>query len=195
MMTVGQSFKKTIYPALKMAGKWFKYNGKHLVNKKNVAPNIPIYTLYANTNQGEPVSFHDYKGQYLLICNTASHCGYTAQYKELQALQDRLKGRLQVLAFPANDFGGQEPESDDDIANFCEGNFGVKFPLMMKSEVVGQNKNDIFRWLTDPGQNGWNSKEPTWNFCKYLINPSGTLVGFFESGISPLDEEIAGRIR
>jgi glutathione peroxidase len=194
-MTAGQSLKKTFYPFLKMAGKWLKINGKNLINKKNTPPNIPIYTLHANTNQGELVSFHDFKGHYILISNTASHCGYTAQYSELQQLQDKFKGRLKVLAFPANDFGGQEPDADDAIANFCESNFGVKFPIMMKTEVKGRDKNEIFKWLTDQGKNGWNTKEPTWNFCKYLINPSGTLIGFFESGISPLDEEIAGRIR
>ena len=193
-MTITQTFKKTVYPVLLMAGKWLKYNGKHIINKKNSPPAIPIYTLSAYTNQGELVSFHDFKGQYILLANTASDCGYTAQYAELQKLQDRHKGRLAVLAFPANDFGGQEPANDDDIAEFCGSNFGVKFPVMLKSDVKGPDKNEVFQWLTDPAKNGWNSKEPTWNFCKYLINPSGTLIGFFESGISPLDDDIAGRI-
>ncbi len=193
-MTIRQAFKKTIYPILKLGSKWLKYKGKHVINKKNSPPKTPIYTLHAKTNQGQSVSFQDFKGQYILICNTASQCGYTAQYRELQALQDRFSGRLQVLAFPANDFGEQEPEADDHIAAFCEINFGVKFPVMMKSDVVGRDKNEIFKWLSEPGRNGWNNKEPVWNFCKYLINPSGTLIGFFESGISPLNEEIAGRI-
>ncbi|MCU0388385.1 MAG: glutathione peroxidase [Chitinophagaceae bacterium] len=193
-MTITQTLKKTFYPVLLMAGKWLKYNGKHAINKKNNAPSIPIYTLNAYTNQGELVSFHDFKGQYILLTNTASDCGYTAQYAELQQLQERFKGRLTVLAFPANDFGGQEPANDDEIAQFCGSNFGVTFPVMMKSDVKGLDKNEVYQWLTDPAKNGWNSKEPTWNFCKYLINPSGNLIGFFESGISPLDDDIAGRI-
>jgi glutathione peroxidase len=193
-MTIFQSIKKATYPAIMVAGKWLKYNGKHQINRKNTAPNIPVYTLYANTNMGESVCFHDFKGQYILIANTASDCGYTAQYAELQQLQDRFKGRLTVLGFPANDFGGQEPANDDEIAEFCESNFGVTFPVMMKSDIKGPGKNDVYQWLTDPAKNGWNSKEPTWNFCKYLINPTGTLIGFFESGISPLDDDIAGRI-
>jgi glutathione peroxidase len=193
-MTIIQTLKKTFYPALKMAGKWLKFNGEHAINKKNSGPGIPIYTLNATTNQGQIVSFHDFKGHYLLITNTASDCGYTAQYAELQQLQDRFNSRLKVLAFPANDFGGQEPANDDVIAEFCKNNFGVTFPVMMKSDVKGTDKNEVFQWLTDPAKNGWNNKEPSWNFCKYLINPSGNLIGFFESGISPLDEDIAGRI-
>ncbi len=173
----------------------FGYNGKGILNKKKINPLLPIYSLFAHTNQGKTVCLDTYRGKYLLIANTASHCGYTPQYAELQQLQDRFAGKLIVLAFPANDFGGQEPESDDEIANFCAVNFGVKFPVMMKSEVVGKGKNPVFTWLTDPAQNGWNRKEPTWNFCKYLIGPDGSLMGFFESAVSPLDNEIQSLIK
>lgn len=193
-MTITQTIKKTLYPVLKIAGKWLRFNGEHLINKKNSAPSIPIYTLNAYTNQGELISFHDFKGQYLLLANTASDCGYSPQYAELQQLHDRFKGRLTVLAFPANDFGGQEPGNNDEIARFCGSNFGVTFPVMMKSQVKGPDQHEVYQWLTDPAKNGWNNREPNWNFCKYLINASGTLIGFFESGISPLDDDIAGRI-
>lgn len=155
---------------------------------------MPIYSLVAQTNRGESLALHQFKGQYILICNTASQCAYTAQYQELQALQERFRGSLVVLAFPSNDFKQQEQGTDEEIGRFCVGVFGVKFPIMMKSKVVGPDKNEIFAWLADTGKNGWNSMEPTWNFCKYLVNPTGTLVGFFESGVSPLDGEIADRI-
>lgn len=194
-MTTSQQFKKLIYPALKMAGKFIGLNGKKMLNKKNTKPFKPLAPLQANSNQGDSIHFEKFAGKYLLIANTASHCGYTGQYAELQQLQDRFPEKLNVLAFPADDFAGQEPGSDDEIANFCSINFGVQFPIMMKSDVIGPKKNEIFSWLTDPAQNGWNAKEPTWNFCKYLVNPDGILLGFFESGVSPLDEDITGNIK
>jgi glutathione peroxidase len=194
-MTISQQFKKIVYPILKMAGKFIGMNGKKIMNKKNAKPLTPIAELKASSNQGTSINLDKYKGKYLLISNTASHCGYTAQYAELQQLQDRFPDKLNVLAFPADDFGGQEPGSDNEIADFCSINFGVKFPVMMKSDVVGPKKNEVFSWLTDPAQNGWNAKEPSWNFCKYLVSPDGTLLGFFESGVSPLDEDITGSIR
>jgi glutathione peroxidase len=194
-MTISQQFKKSIYPLLKTAGSLFGANGKRYLNKKNAAPLKPVYALFAHTNQGKEVCLDTYRGKYLLIANTASHCGYTAQYAELQQLQDKYAANLTVLAFPANDFGGQEPETNDTIANFCAVNFGVKFPVMMKSEVVGDYKNPVYKWLTDPAQNGWNRREPTWNFCKYLVGPDGKLLGFFESAVSPLDEEIQNMVK
>jgi glutathione peroxidase len=195
MMTIAQSIKTMFYPILKGAGRLLGLNGKRYLNKKGIIPITTIYDLEANSNQGVKVCLDKYGGQYLLIANTASHCGYTAQYAELQQLQDRHAGKLTVLAFPANDFAGQEPEPDNEIANFCAINFGVKFPLMMKSEVVGANKNPVFKWLTDPAQNGWNNKEPSWNFCKYLVGPDGKLLGYFESAVSPLDEEIQDLVK
>jgi glutathione peroxidase len=193
-MTIAQKVRKQIYPGIMAVGKWFKLNGKFYTNQNNLEPKVPIYTFYAYSNMGEPISFHEYKGKYLLIANTASDCGYTAQYAELQLLQDKYKGKLKVVAFPANDFGGQEPGADSEIANFCGVNFGVDFPLMMKSDVVGPQKNEIFDWLSSPDKNGWNSKEPNWNFCKYLVSPEGSLLGVFESAISPLSPEITEKV-
>lgn len=194
-MTIAQKLKKAIYPALKMAGKITGMKAKKVLNKKNALPKIPLADLKAFSNQGLSINLDNYKGKYLLISNTASHCGYTGQYAELQQLQDRFADKLNVIAFPADDFGGQEPGSNNEIADFCSINYGVKFPVMMKSNVVGREKNEVFAWLTDPAKNGWNDADPNWNFCKYLIGPNGTLLGFFESGISPLDEDITGRIR
>lgn len=190
IMTISQQFKKATYPLLKAAGRLFGLNGKRYLNRKSSTPVQSIYTINAHTNQGKPVSLENYRGRYLVLANTASQCGYTAQYAELQQLQDKYPGKLTVLAFPANNFGEQEPFGDGDIENFCAINFGVKFPVMMKSDVVGEGKNPVFKWLTDPAQNGWNSREPSWNFCKYVVGPDGKLLGFFESAVSPLDEEI-----
>jgi glutathione peroxidase len=194
-MTAAQSLKKSFYPALKAVGKWLGYNGKMVQNDQGIAPIQPIYPLTTYSNLGELISLHTYKNRYLLIANTASDCGYTAQYAELQALQDTYSGKVQVLAFPANDFAGQEPSNDDEIAEFCGVNFGVQFPVMLKSSVLGSDKNPVFNWLTNRSLNGWNSQEPGWNFCKYLIDPQGKLLGVFESAISPLDEKITRLIR
>jgi glutathione peroxidase len=126
----------------------------------------------------------------VLIVNTASECGYTAQYKELQKLHEQYGSKIIVLGFPANNFGGQEPGTDTEIANFCEKNFGVTFQLFQKSDVIGDSKSDVYKWLTDKNQNGWNTEEPKWNFCKYLINENGDLIKFFSSSVGPLDKEI-----
>lgn len=193
-MTTTQQIKKAIYPFLKSVGKLIGLKRNMQLNKNDKDPLTSIYRLKADTNRGQSIHFDQYRGKYLLIANTASHCGYTAQYSELQALQNKFAGKLNVVAFPANDFGGQEPGTDDEIANFCAINFGVTFPLMMKSDVLGEHKNPIFAWLTEPAQNGWNKQEPNWNFCKYLITPDGKLLGIFESAISPLDQEIVGLI-
>lgn len=194
-MTLSQKMKASFYPALMAAGRLLKANGKAYLNKKSVKPNVPVYSLHTETNMGESITFHKYKGKYMLITNTASDCGYTAQYEELQELQNKYAGKIQVLAFPSNNFGGQEPTSDDEIANFCKVNFGVNFPITMKSDVIGSGKNMVFEWLTNPEKNGWNTKEPGWNFCKYLIAPDGVLLGVYESAISPLSPEIVENIQ
>jgi glutathione peroxidase len=194
-MTILQKMNKAIYPLLKAAGSFLGFKGKKLLNRANAAPAKPIYSLEVNTNMGKAVNFDIFRGKHLLIANTASQCGYTAQYAELQQLQDKYAGTLTVLAFPANNFGQQEQGANSEIAEFCAVNFGVKFPVMLKSDVVGAEKNAVFSWLTDPAQNGWNSKEPSWNFCKYLVGPDGKLLGFFESAVSPLDEEIQNLVK
>ena len=100
-----------------------------------------------------------------------------------------------VLAFPANDFGEQEKGSNDEIASFCKINYGVTFPLMQKSIVVKSNEqNEVFKWLTDKSKNGWNDQEPTWNFCKYLIDENGVLTNFYNSSISPVSEEVVDAV-
>ncbi|MBN8697181.1 MAG: glutathione peroxidase [Bacteroidetes bacterium] len=149
-----------------------------------------FYDLSMTSIDGSEINFSRYKGKRILIVNTASECGYTPQYKELQKLHEQYGDKLVVLGFPANNFGAQEPGSDKDIAAFCEKNFGVTFQLFKKSDVVGDNKNVVFKWLTDKSQNGWNTDEPQWNFSKYLVNEKGELVKVFSSSVSPLDDQI-----
>jgi glutathione peroxidase len=126
-----------------------------------------------------------------LLVNTASNCGYTNQYNDLQKLYLQFNNQLEIIAFPANDFNEQEKGSDSDIARFCKVNFGVTFPLAKKTVVVkSSNQNNIFRWLTSKARNGWNDKAPSWNFSKYLIDEQGTLTHYFDPSISPLSEEV-----
>jgi glutathione peroxidase len=123
---------------------------------------------------------------------TASDCGYTPQYEALQRLQDRQEGKLLVVGFPANDFKEQEKGSDQEIAEFCKVNFGVKFPLAAKSSVVkGATQNNLFRWLSDSSMNGWNDRAPVWNFSKYLVDEDGRLIGYFEPSVDPGGQEIS----
>jgi glutathione peroxidase len=149
-----------------------------------------LYDFKLKDINGKEVDFSDYKGKKLLIVNVASKCGYTKQYEQLQELYAEHGDKITILGFPANNFGGQEPGSNEEIKDFCESKFGVTFPMFEKISVKGFDKHPLYRWLTDASQNGWNNEEPSWNFCKYFINEKGELVKFFPSSVNPLDEEI-----
>ncbi len=168
---------------------------------------ISIFTM-ANTTQ-PPASFHSftmkdirgkevnlaaYKGKTVLVVNTASKCGYTPQYKELQALYEKYQSKdFVILGFPANEFGGQEPGSDETIAEFCEVNFGVKFPLFSKVVVKGDGIHPLFRMLT-AAENPDFKGEINWNFEKFLINEDGQLVRRFRSRTTPMSAEMTTAI-
>lgn len=144
---------------------------------------------------GTALDLSIYKGKKLLVVNTASECGYTPQYEELQQLHEQYGNKIQVLAFPANNFGGQEPGSDAQIQQFCSKNYGVTFPVLAKISVTGNDAHPLFQWLADPAQNGWNSNAPDWNFCKYLIDENGELIRFFNSSVSPVGKEILEQLK
>lgn len=168
---------------------------------------VSIFTM-ANTTQ-PPASFHSftmkdirgkevnlaaYKGKTVLVVNTASKCGYTPQYKELQALYEKYQNKdFVILGFPANEFGGQEPGSDETIAEFCEVNFGVKFPLFSKVVVKGDGIHPLFRMLTS-AENPDFKGEINWNFEKFLINEDGKLVRRFRSRTTPMSAEMTTAI-
>jgi glutathione peroxidase len=154
-----------------------------------------FYALKATLNNGHEFDFSQLKNKKVLIVNTASDCGFTAQYDDLQKLFNLKKESLEILAFPANDFQKQENKNDQSIAEFCKYNYGITFPLMKKSKVVvHSSQNNVYDWLTDKEKNGWNSNEPTWNFCKYLVNEKGNLTHFFEAGEPPLGKNILAAI-
>ena len=175
--------------------KWMGTNAASFSNT-NTEPKISFYNLSATLNSNERFDFTSLQNKKVLIVNTASNCGYTRQYEELEQLYNKFQNKLAILAFPANDFKEQEKGTDEEIAQFCKMNFGITFPLMKKSSVVkGGGQNPVFKWLSDPAQNGWNEKQPTWNFSKYLINEKGALVNYFDPSVSPLSDEVLNAIK
>ena len=190
-MTVRQTVLKAIYPVWMFISRAFGKRSKVLINKKNVQPLQSFYNLSTQLNNGTILSFSSFKGKKLLLVNTASDCGYTNQYSDLQTLYEEYRDVLTVIAFPANDFREQEKGTDEEIGNFCKINFGVTFPIASKGIVVrGNEQQTVFQWLTDKTKNGWNNQPPTWNFSKYLLNEDGVLVSYFDPAISPLSEEV-----
>ncbi|RFP65822.1 glutathione peroxidase [Hymenobacter lapidiphilus] len=153
-----------------------------------------VYDFTLNDINGQPVPLSRYRGKKLLLVNTASECGYTPQYQELEELSRQYGGQVTVLGFPANNFGGQEPGSDAQIASFCEKNFGVTFPLFSKVSVAGPDAAPLFQYLGSKAQNGVTDEKPTWNFCKYLIDETGHVVAFYPSKVKPMGEELLSAI-
>jgi len=194
-MTIRQRVLKAIYPAWM----WYtKLKGRNVTKLSNdkIQPSVSFYSLKTIANNGSEVDLAQYKGKKILLVNTASDCGYTDQYDDLQKLFEQNKDKLVVLGFPANDFKHQEKGTDEEIAQFCKLNYGVTFPLMKKSVVIkNSEQNQVFKWLTDSTQNGWNTKPPSWNFAKYLVNENGILTNYFGSSVSPLSDEVLNAIK
>ncbi|MCA4777941.1 glutathione peroxidase [Empedobacter stercoris] len=150
-----------------------------------------IYDYTFKDINDEDFNFADLKGKKILILNTASKCGYTPQYDALEKLYQEYKDQgLVVVGFPSDNFGGQEFDNNEEIANFCKLNYGVTFPLMSKSDVIGKNQNEIFKFLTKKSLNGKSDHEVKWNFTKFLINEDGTLETAFPSKVKPDDKQI-----
>ncbi|MDR7128174.1 glutathione peroxidase [Algoriphagus sp. 4150] len=158
------------------------------LSKKAVSKSF--YDFKMKDLNGAEVDFSTFKGKRIMVVNVASKCGYTKQYEALQKLYSEHGDKLVILGFPANNFGGQEPGSNDEIKSFCSENYGVTFPMFEKVSVKGFDKHPIYRWLSDAELNGWNNEEPSWNFCKYILNEEGELIKFFPSKVEPLDQEI-----
>lgn len=152
-----------------------------------VAP-AGLYDMKMNALDGSPIDFAQYRGKTLLIVNVASKCGYTPQYAELQQLHEKYKDKVVVLGFPANNFGGQEPGSSIEIAEFCQKNYGVTFQMFEKVSVKGDDQAPLYAWLKEK-----TGSEPTWNFCKYLVKPDGS-VTFFNSKVKPMAPEIVNAL-
>jgi glutathione peroxidase len=194
-MTARQKIARAFYPLLMNLGKLFGKNTKMKTNRASVAPPVSFYSLMAAANDGNEIRFDRFKGKKVLLVNTASDCGFTPQYDDLEKLYEKFDGKLVILGFPANDFGEQEKGNDQQIAVFCKVNYGVKFPLAAKSQVVrGQTQNKVFEWLSNSRENGWNDQQPTWNFSKYLVNEQGMLTHYFDPSVSPLSQEVLSAV-
>lgn len=153
-----------------------------------------IYDFSVKTIEGKDISLSQYKGKKILIVNTASKCGYTPQYDDLEKFHKKYGDKVAVLGFPANNFGGQEPGTNQEIASFCKKNYGVSFQMFEKISVAGSDQHPLYKWLSSKDQNGWNSDSPSWNFSKYLLNEKGELIKFFGSKVNPFDEELVKEI-
>jgi len=189
-MTWRESILKAVYPVIMLPGKLFG-SKKGSLNTQHKTATMNFYQLSIALNNGQTISMEQFKGKKLLLVNTASACGYTGQYAELEELYKKYKDQLVIIGFPANDFKQQEQKNDDEIAEFCKVNYGVTFLLAKKSAVIkSAEQNPVFAWLSDKEKNGWNDQEPTWNFCKYLVNEEGVLEAFFPQTVSPLDKSV-----
>jgi glutathione peroxidase len=150
-----------------------------------------IYQFTVPSIEGGTIDFSQYKGKKILVVNTASKCGYTPQYEGLEKLYEAHKNDLVVVGFPANNFGGQEPGTNEEIQEFCKLRYGVTFPLAQKVEVVGERTHPLFKWLTTKEQNGVLDAKIAWNFNKFLLDENGQLLAYFPSKVTPESEEIA----
>jgi glutathione peroxidase len=160
--------------------------GKIIKNANQFSPVKSFYELKSALGNGETIDFSVFKNKKVIIVNTASNCGFTKQYGSLQALYEKEQQKLVIIGFPSNEFKEQEKADDKEIAEFCFVNFGVTFPLMKKSIVLKkQTQNEVYRWLTNKDENGWNTHAPDWNFSKYLIDEKGILKGYFGPAVEP----------
>jgi glutathione peroxidase len=148
-----------------------------------------IYDFTLKNLLGEEVALTKYKNKKLLIVNTASKCGFTNQYDDLQKLHEQYGDRVNVLGFPSNDFLWQEPGNNETIAEFCRISYGVTFPMFEKISVKGNNMHPLYQWLTVKS-----GHSPSWNFCKYIVDENGNVQGFFPSRVTPFDPEILNKV-
>lgn len=174
----------------------YSYSEANAKKYSNKISNKSFYDFSVKTLDGKrTINFKDFKGKYVMCVNVASKCGYTPQYTDLQKLADTYKDKLVIIGFPCNQFMGQEPGSAEEIATFCQKNYGVKFLLTEKIDVKGANTNDVYQWLTNKELNGVSDATIKWNFNKILIDPNGKWLSYFPSGTTPLSNEITALIK
>ena len=155
-----------------------------------------IYQFKVTDLSGNTFDFASLKGKKVLVVNTASECGFTKQYEGLDTIYKEYKDKnFVIVGFPANNFGGQEPGSNQEIATFCKQNYGVTFPMMEKSSVKGDDMNAVYQFLTEKSKNGLEDSQVQWNFQKYLIDENGELVKVLLSKVKPTDPEIVNWIK
>lgn len=163
-------------------------------NKTSQMDTLSIYDITINSLSGEKIDLEQFKGKKLLIVNTASECGFTKQYADLQILSETYKDQLVVIGVPCNQFGGQEPGNADEIMSFCETNYGVTFLLTEKVDVKGDNQHPLYTWLTQKEMNGIKNTSIKWNFQKYLIDENGFYIDYYMSTTKPMSKKITSHL-
>lgn len=160
---------------------------------KSMAQTKPLESIYdikINALDGTAIDLTQYKGKYILFVNTASECGFTVQYQDLQKLYDIHKEKLMIIGVPCNQFGNQEPGTAKDIQSFCQVNYGVTFLMTEKLDVKGDNQHPLYTWLTKKSKNGNVDSTVKWNFQKYLVGTNGELIDYYFSMTNPLSDKI-----
>ncbi len=149
-----------------------------------------IHSFKVKSIDGGQIDFAKYKGKKIMVVNTASKCGYTPQYESLQKVYSQYKDKLVIIGFPCNQFGGQEPGSNEEIVDFCQKNYGVTFPLADKVDVKGGTQSAIYQWLTQKAKNGVLDASISWNFNKFLLDENGKMLAYFPSNVKPDNDAI-----
>lgn len=160
----------------------------------NIASNTPPKSIHDFQIQAldseEIIDFKNFEGKKVLVVNVASKCGFTGQYEGLEKLYQQYKGELVIVGFPCNQFLGQEPGSEETIAQFCSTKYGVSFPMTSKVKVKGKEAHPIYQWLTKKELNGKDNYKVSWNFNKFLLDEKGQIIAYFGSRTKPMDEAI-----
>ncbi len=183
---------KKIFIILLSVGAFFQSctQQKNEISQDKNTPMKTIYDYKVESIDGKEINFADFKGKKILIVNTASECGFTPQYKDLEQVSKEYADKVVVVGFPANNFGGQEPGSNTEIGAFCEKNYGVTFPLAAKVSVKGDDIAPIFSYLSNKDLNGVKNTAIMWNFTKFLVDENGKLIDSFISTTKPTSEAI-----
>lgn len=153
-----------------------------------------VYDFKVPALTGDTIDFAAFKGKKILIVNTASKCGFTPQYEELEQLYQKYREQLVVIGFPSNNFLSQEPGSNEKIKEFCTKNYGVSFPMAAKIAVKGKNIAPIYKWLCNKSENGIMDAKITWNFNKFLLDENGKIIAWFPSKVTPMSKDITGKL-
>ena len=154
-----------------------------------------IHQFKIKSIDGGVIDFSKFKGKKILVVNTASKCGYTPQYEALEKVYEQYKDKLVIVGFPCNQFGGQEPGTNEEIVSFCKKNYGVTFPLTDKVDVKGEKTAPIYQWLTQKAKNGVVDATISWNFNKFLLDENGKMIAYFPSNVKPDSEDILSRVK
>jgi len=154
-----------------------------------------IHSFKVKSIDGKEINFANFKGKKILVVNTASQCGYTPQYEALQKVYAQYKNKLVIIGFPCNQFGGQEPGTNEEIVSFCQKNYGVTFPLADKVDVKGDRAAPIYQWLTQKSKNGVLDATIGWNFNKFLLDENGKMLAYFPSSVKPDSDNILSYLK